>query len=152
MRRLMKSRWTGWNESWKVMGRNPTPVWICIPRSRACLLRLFFRSLEGPNHRFLCRHVMLRDGLISPRSKVISALDSSKRPGSAVSTSKPLLFAQGKFSSGVSVSLRTKNGLFKDDRDTLKRRRRHRDGKLLRGGIGLTTGLGWSDRYVHAPR
>ena len=39
----------------------------------------------------------------------------------------------------------TKNGLFKDERDTLQRRVRHRDGKLLRGGIGLTTGLGWSD-------
>ena len=39
----------------------------------------------------------------------------------------------------------TKNGLFKDERDTVKRRVRHRDGKLLRGGIGLTTGLGWSD-------
>ena len=24
----------------------------------------------------------------------------------------------------------------------------HRDGRLLRGGIGLTTGLGWSDRYM----
>lgn len=28
------------------------------------------------------------------------------------------------------------------------RRTRHRDGQLLRGGIGLTTGLGWSDRLV----
>jgi hypothetical protein len=36
----------------------------------------------------------------------------------------------------------------KDERDTPKRRTRHRDGKLLRGGIGLTTGLGWSDRCV----
>ncbi|KAF7308617.1 Ribosomal protein 60S [Mycena chlorophos] len=33
----------------------------------------------------------------------------------------------------------------RDTRDTPKRRVRHRDGKLLRGGIGLTTGLGWSD-------
>jgi hypothetical protein len=45
-------------------------------------------------------------------------------------------------------SVRTKSGVFKDERDTVKRRHRHRDGKLLRGGIGLTTGLGWSDRYV----
>ena len=43
-----------------------------------------------------------------------------------------------------------KTGLFKDDRDTIKRRTRHRDGRLLRGGIGLTTGLGWSDRYANA--
>jgi hypothetical protein len=33
----------------------------------------------------------------------------------------------------------------KDERDTPKRRDRHRDGRLLRGGVGLTTGLGWSD-------
>jgi hypothetical protein len=33
----------------------------------------------------------------------------------------------------------------KDTRDTPRRRVRHRDGKLLQGGIGLTTGLGWSD-------
>ena len=39
----------------------------------------------------------------------------------------------------------TKSGLFKDERDTVRRRQRHRDGKLLREGLGLTTGLGWSD-------
>lgn len=39
-----------------------------------------------------------------------------------------------------------KSGIFKDERDTIRRRVRHRDGRLLRGGIGLTTGLGWSDR------
>ena len=44
-------------------------------------------------------------------------------------------------------SVMTKSGLIKDERDTVTRRVRHRDGKLLRGGIGLTTGLGWSDRY-----
>ena len=43
-------------------------------------------------------------------------------------------------------SVMTKSGIIKDERDTLTRRVRHRDGKLLRGGIGLTTGLGWSDR------
>lgn len=39
----------------------------------------------------------------------------------------------------------TKTGIIKDERDTPMRRVRHRDGRLLRGGIGLTTGLGWSD-------
>lgn len=40
----------------------------------------------------------------------------------------------------------TKSGLlYKDPRDTVRRRRRHRDGQLLRAGMGLTTGLGWSD-------
>ena len=48
----------------------------------------------------------------------------------------------------VLASLMTKSGIIKDERDTPHRRVRHRDGKLLRGGIGLTTGLGWSDRSV----
>ena len=48
---------------------------------------------------------------------------------------------------GFLASVTTKSGLIKDERDTVTRRVRHRDGKLLRGGIGLTTGLGWSDRY-----
>ncbi|KAI0683571.1 hypothetical protein BC835DRAFT_1311020 [Cytidiella melzeri] len=38
----------------------------------------------------------------------------------------------------------TKSGLYKDQRDTVNCRVRHRDGTLLRGGIGLTTGLGWN--------
>ncbi len=45
-------------------------------------------------------------------------------------------------------SAKTKSGVFKDERDTIRRRVRHRDGRLLKGGIGLTTGLGWSDRCV----
>jgi hypothetical protein len=45
-------------------------------------------------------------------------------------------------------TVKTKSGVFKDERDTTRRRVRHRDGRLLRGGIGLTTGLGWSDRYA----
>lgn len=35
--------------------------------------------------------------------------------------------------------------LTRDARDTPQRRTRHRDGRQLRGGMGLTTGLGWSD-------
>lgn len=42
----------------------------------------------------------------------------------------------------------TASGLPKDSRDTPMRRTRHRDGRLLKGGVGLTTGLGWSDRLV----
>ncbi|THU82792.1 hypothetical protein K435DRAFT_784499 [Dendrothele bispora CBS 962.96] len=42
-------------------------------------------------------------------------------------------------------SVMTKSGIFKDARDTPSRRLRHKDGRLLRGGLGLTTGLGWSD-------
>jgi hypothetical protein len=40
------------------------------------------------------------------------------------------------------------SGMAKDERDTPMRHVRHRDGKFLSGGIGLTTGLGWSDRCV----
>jgi hypothetical protein len=43
-------------------------------------------------------------------------------------------------------SIMTKSGIYKDERDTPRRRTRHRDGNMLRGGLGLTTGLGWSDR------
>ena len=42
----------------------------------------------------------------------------------------------------------TNSGTAKDERDTPMRHVRHRDGKFLSGGIGLTTGLGWSDRCV----
>ena len=45
-------------------------------------------------------------------------------------------------------SAMTKSGLYKDERGTVVRRRRHRDRKLLHGALGLTSGLGWSDRCV----
>ncbi|KAH9064549.1 hypothetical protein EDB87DRAFT_1680452 [Lactarius vividus] len=81
-------------------------------------------------------HLMLRDGMLSPHSKLLPqntradsllASTDGNRPGSTVSAVTP------------------KSGIFKDERDTIRRRVRHRDGRLLRGGIGLTTGLGWSD-------
>jgi hypothetical protein len=37
------------------------------------------------------------------------------------------------------------SGLYKGTRDTTRRRVRHDDGKLLGGGTGLMTGLGWRD-------
>ncbi|KAI0710675.1 hypothetical protein C8Q76DRAFT_798218 [Earliella scabrosa] len=82
--------------------------------------------------------LMVRDGLLSPNSKLVSASRNTTplpgdRPGSVFSVASTV------------GSVMTKNGLFKDERDTFKRRVRHRDGRLLRGGIGLTTGLGWSD-------
>ena len=46
-------------------------------------------------------------------------------------------------------STMTKSGIYRDPRDTARRRVRHRDQTLLRAGMGLTTGLGWSDRWVH---
>lgn len=73
-------------------------------------------------------HLMLRHGLLSPHSKLFPQHDTNPRPDSIIS----------------SVST-TASGLPKDSRDTPMRRTRHRDGRLLKGGVGLTTGLGWSD-------
>ncbi|KAF7309715.1 Ribosomal protein 60S [Mycena indigotica] len=70
--------------------------------------------------------LMLQHGFLSPQSKLLTEDTPTLTPSSA-STS------------------RTKTVPPRDTRDTPKRRVRHRDGKLLRGGIGLTTGLGWSD-------
>ncbi|CDO76849.1 hypothetical protein BN946_scf185033.g46 [Trametes cinnabarina] len=83
-------------------------------------------------------HLMVKDGLLSPNSKLVQSSRNStplpnNRPGSVFSVAS------------TTGSIMTKSGLFKDERDTVKRRVRHRDGRLLAGGIGLTTGLGWSD-------
>ncbi|KIY63437.1 hypothetical protein CYLTODRAFT_426109 [Cylindrobasidium torrendii FP15055 ss-10] len=81
-------------------------------------------------------NLMVRHGLLSPNSKLI-----------VKSTSMESLEGEDGLSpraSRISV-LSTQSSILKDSRDTPKRRVRHRDGKLLRGGIGLTTGLGWSD-------
>ncbi|KAF9806366.1 hypothetical protein IEO21_08700 [Rhodonia placenta] len=85
-------------------------------------------------------NLMLRHGLLSPNSKLLPQASrvgtpslANGRPGSLLSVAS------------IADSVMTKSGLYKDGRDTAKRRHRHRDGKLLRGGIGLTTGLGWSD-------
>lgn len=105
-------------------------------------------------------HVMLRDGLLSPHSKLLpeSSRASSPlrgRPGSMLSvasTCKRLLICYHDpadvFVGPLAASIMTKSGLYKDQRDTHRRRIRHRDGRLLKEGVGLTTGLGWSDRYV----
>lgn len=77
--------------------------------------------------------LMLRDGLLSPHSKLLPQ---------NIGSDPPLVAMDGNRSV---VSAKTKSGVFKDERDTTRRRVRHRDGHLLRGGIGLTTGLGWSD-------
>ncbi|KAF8963482.1 hypothetical protein BDZ97DRAFT_998929 [Flammula alnicola] len=86
-------------------------------------------------------HLMVRHGLLSPNSKLL--------PGAQSRANTPMDGRPGSMLSVVSnASIMTKSGVIKDERDTPNRRVRHRDGKLLRGGIGLTTGLGWSDRWV----
>ncbi|EMD34941.1 hypothetical protein CERSUDRAFT_116464 [Gelatoporia subvermispora B] len=96
-------------------------------------------------------HLMFRDGLLSPRSKLLPS-------GNAPNGPYPFLFNnddQNDFDrarSALSIvsnatvgSVMTKSGYWKDPRDTERRRIRHKDGHLLRAGMGLTTGLGWSD-------
>ncbi|KAI0267329.1 hypothetical protein BC834DRAFT_968846 [Gloeopeniophorella convolvens] len=82
-------------------------------------------------------NLMLRDGMLSPHSKL---LPQNTRAES------PMILADGNRPGSIlSVASTTKSGVIKDERDTHQRRVRHRDGRLLKGGIGLTTGLGWSD-------
>ncbi|KAH7882911.1 hypothetical protein F5I97DRAFT_1930530 [Phlebopus sp. FC_14] len=107
-------------------------------------------------------HLMLRDGMLSPNSKLLpphfGGIDPTRLSiASDFSTSS--LLSNGSNTSLVSNGSHLSNGSNtsltstmstsskhpKDARDTPQRRTRHRDGKLLRGGIGLTTGLGWSD-------
>lgn len=111
-------------------------------------LHVCFETLTTPMN----RNLMLRDGLLSPHSKI---LPENLRMPSPLLPSSPFdsLSPGGRPGSTLSLasnagSIMTKSGIYKDERDTVRRRVRHRDGKLLKGGIGLTTGLGWSDRYV----
>ncbi|CAK5263276.1 unnamed protein product [Mycena citricolor] len=74
--------------------------------------------------------LMLHHGYLSPRSKLLTS-------------SKP--FPASSSSASLRSNASSASQLPRDSRDTPYRRVRHRDGKTLRGGIGLTTGLGWSD-------
>ncbi|KAK7030707.1 ribosomal protein 60S [Favolaschia claudopus] len=74
--------------------------------------------------------LMLHHGFLSPHSKLLAA-SRSLAPSPAASPASSLF-------PNIDHPPR-------DTRDTPRRRVRHRDGKTLRGGIGLTTGLGWSD-------
>ncbi|ELU39795.1 hypothetical protein AG1IA_06175 [Rhizoctonia solani AG-1 IA] len=78
-------------------------------------------------------HMMLRAGLLSPRSTIITeAIESAP-----VATVNGKLSARGE-------ALRAKGE--KVWKAEARRKVRHRDGQNLRDGVGLTTGLGWSDR------
>ncbi len=103
---------------------------------------------------------MVKHGLLSPHSKLLpqqqfhlqqqqplpppSSYHAIISDGSGGNNTRP-----GSTSSLGSTITKT-GTLKKDERNTPMRKERHRDGRLLRGGIGLTTGLGWSDRYVVA--
>ncbi|KAJ3535990.1 hypothetical protein NM688_g6898 [Phlebia brevispora] len=89
-------------------------------------------------------HLMFRDGLLSPRSKLLpqnspGSFYSDHHDGHAPRAGSVMSLAS------TAGSVVTKSGLQRDPRDTARRRVRHRDRKLLCAGMGLTTGLGWSD-------
>ncbi len=111
---------------------------------------------------------MFRDGLLSPRSKLLPGggstlslyMEDDENPGkransvlSVASTGTSLLSPYQCVKTLISTmyiaaSTMTKSGIYRDPRDTQRRRHRHKDQSLLRAGMGLTTGLGWSDRLV----
>ena len=104
---------------------------------------------------FFCfrdRTLMLRHGHLSPHSKLLPRPDHppDTRPGSMCTLAcEPALADSALHVTDVFLFLLgAASKAIKDERDTPKRRNRHRDQRLLRGGIGLTTGLGWSDRCV----
>lgn len=114
---------------------------------------------------------MFRDGLLSPRSKLLPGGGSTvslymeddettgKRANSVLSVAStgtsllsPYQCVKTLISTMyIAASTMTKSGIYRDPRDTQRRRHRHKDQSLLRAGMGLTTGLGWSDRLVDMP-
>ncbi|KAI5122029.1 hypothetical protein M0805_008020 [Coniferiporia weirii] len=92
-------------------------------------------------------HILLREGVLSPHSKVLASVASCSSLSSrgSLGSMKGLSGRESVVSNMTNGSVMTKSGLYKDERDTDRRRKRHRDGNLLREGLGLTTGLGWSD-------
>lgn len=87
-------------------------------------------------------HLMVKHGLLSPNSTLLPHAKSMNSVDSLLISEDGVMMDPR--ASLVSVDT-TKSSILKDNRDTPRRRVRHRDGRLLRGGIGLTTGLGWSD-------
>lgn len=83
--------------------------------------------------------------MLSPSSKLLPLAEVDPTRLSILSSSSYVSNASN-LSLKSTVSTCSKHP--KDARDTPQRRVRHRDGRLLQGGIGLTTGLGWSDRLV----
>ncbi|CAE6474448.1 hypothetical protein ACGC1H_006201 [Rhizoctonia solani] len=74
-------------------------------------------------------HMMLRAGLLSPRSTIITESLEPTPVATKLSARGEALRARGE----------------KVWKAETRRKIRHRDGQNLRDGVGLTTGLGWSD-------
>lgn len=98
-----------------------TPLPSVPISSRAIVTPLNSFTLE------MARQILVRDGMLSPTSTVVRSLSATSDPTSTERSN-------------------TKSSRSGDKAPhTDVRKRRHRDGKLLREGVGLTTGLGWSD-------
>lgn len=91
---------------------------------------------------------MLRHGMLSPNSKLLPQLEGDPARFSIMSGLSSSSYVSNASNLSLMSTTSTSSKHRKDARDTPQRRVRHRDGKLLQGGIGLTTGLGWSDRSV----
>ena len=91
---------------------------------------------------------MLRDGFISPCSKVITALGAPSRPGSTMS---PVSRSDN---ATWAINLIWGSSLCKDEDPCSKTTAIPSSGEPGTGTVdscvGLTTGLGWSDRYTNA--
>ncbi|KAL0579885.1 hypothetical protein V5O48_002132 [Marasmius crinis-equi] len=92
-------------------------------------------------------NLLLRDGALSHKSKLLPPTSTSARSSvDSLVSSKAVEDASQRPGSTISLqSIDSKASLLKDTRDTPVRRLRHKNQNLLRGGLGLTTGLGWSD-------
>lgn len=88
---------------------------------------------------------MLRHGLLSPHSKLLPSSHPTQNRLSVASDLSQASLHSNFSDASLLTNSSTGSKHPKDSRDTPSRRVRHRDGRLLRGGIGLTTGLGWSD-------
>ncbi|KAI9569347.1 hypothetical protein HD554DRAFT_609299 [Boletus coccyginus] len=89
--------------------------------------------------------LMLRHGMLSPNSKLLPHPEVDPTRLSIMSSLSSSSYVSNLSNLSLMSTTSTSSKHRKDARDTPQRRVRHRDGKLLKGGIGLTTGLGWSD-------
>jgi hypothetical protein len=101
---------------------------------------------------------MFQHGLLSPWSKLFTAtgtlsslmgdlagVDTCSMSSASQTSLAPTHSAASITPNVSTASNMFKSGLYKGEQDTTRRRVHHCDGKLLRGGIGPTTGSGWSN-------
>jgi hypothetical protein len=109
----------------------------CLPTSKLFVDIIYAQATYVP-----------RRTALAPREDIRCYSDfvDTRLMSSSAPTSLALAHSAASMTSSVSTaSNMTKSGLSKGERDTTCRRLRHRDGKLLRDGIGPTTGFGQSN-------